>query len=241
MRTIPLLALVGVLSMVVAMQSSYIADLEDRSEAQAATIEDQKIRIAALEHKRDTLKAEVRQTRMRHARQLARAGQKTDKLNQRLVAAQSERRRIEHYLETKYRLPTQQAVTLAGYFYDAKERAEERYGVELDPSVLAALSHTESRFNLNAVSSAGAVGIMQVMPRYHVDRFEFLESRDDLFVPRLNIRAGVFVFAEAMRDYGSVRKAIRAYHGGRRGVHNPRPSTVAYEDAIFERLRSLQV
>lgn len=160
-------------------------------------------------------------------------------LERRLNDAESTRRRIEHHLAVKYAVSDAKARELAGYLYDARERAERRYGVELDPAVLAALTHAESTFDVDAVSSAGAVGLMQVMPRFHVPRYAFLESRADLLQPRLNVRAGVFVFAEALARHGSTRDAIRAYHGGAGGVADPKPSTLAYERRVLESLRSL--
>jgi soluble lytic murein transglycosylase-like protein len=158
-----------------------------------------------------------------------------------LSEAQTERRKVENYLAVKYNVSQESASVLAGHFYDAAERAEKRYNVEIDMTVLVAMGHTESRFRSNAVSWAGAVGIMQVVPRYHLDRYVFLERREDLLVPRLNIRAGTFIFAEALAKYDDTRKAVRAYHGGARGVSNPRPSTVAYERTIYERLQQLRV
>ncbi len=35
-----------------------------------------------------------------------------------------------------------------------------------DPMLMVSIAHTESRFNKRAVSKAGAVGIMQVLPKY---------------------------------------------------------------------------
>lgn len=35
-----------------------------------------------------------------------------------------------------------------------------------DEFIIIAIAHTESRFNKNAVSKAGAVGIMQILPKY---------------------------------------------------------------------------
>lgn len=44
------------------------------------------------------------------------------------------------------------------------QRAAQRYGI--DPEMLAGVLGTESNFNPSAVSSAGAVGIAQLMPKY---------------------------------------------------------------------------
>lgn len=211
-------------------------------------IESKEERIAQLEGEKGTLISRIKQERshdlvqLRHRARISTEENSGDRvLRSRLESANSERRRIEHYFETKYRMNENKASVLAGYFYDAKRRAEKKYEVELDVSVLAALSHTESRFRSDAVSSAGALGIMQVMPKFHLSRYDFLQTAEDLKIPELNIRAGIFIFAEEMKKYGAVRKAIRAYHGGARGVTNPRASTMAYQREILKRLRMLQV
>lgn len=46
------------------------------------------------------------------------------------------------------------------------ELADMAYEADVDPLIVIAIAHTESRFNKTAVSSAGARGIMQVLPRY---------------------------------------------------------------------------
>lgn len=46
---------------------------------------------------------------------------------------------------------------------DLVEKAIEH---EQDELIIIAIAHTESRFNVNAVSKAGARGILQVLPKY---------------------------------------------------------------------------
>lgn len=212
-------------------------DLSTENEALRAQVEEQKLTIADLEADKAKLQNALVNARMDTARVERLRVRATAQLDE----ATTERRKIENYLSVKYEVSHAEASVLAEHFYDAAERAEKRYGVEIDMTVLAAMGHTESRFRPNAVSWAGAVGIMQVVPRYHLERYSFLERREDLLVPRLNIRAGTFIFAEGLARYGDTRAAIRAYHGGARGVANPRPSTVAYERTIYERLQQLRV
>jgi len=97
--------------------------------------------------------------------------------------------------------------------YDGLIREESaRHG--LDWRLVAALVYQESRFYPRAVSSAGAVGLMQVIPRFAGDQ------ADSLFVPGANLRAGLRLLRET---YGSfayldslerIRFTLAVYHAG---------------------------
>jgi len=64
--------------------------------------------------------------------------------------------------------------------------------VGYDWRLLAAIARNESKFNPNAVSSAGALGVMQIMPRTG-QKFGLNDST--FFVPHENIRAGAQLLA----------------------------------------------
>jgi len=68
---------------------------------------------------------------------------------------------------------------------------------DLEPALLYAVAHVESRFNPRALSHKGAVGIMQLMPQYGaIEASPYLNlperklSRYELMQPELNIRLG---------------------------------------------------
>lgn len=80
--------------------------------------------------------------------------------------------------------------------------ASSRLGVPQD--VIAAIMYIESRGNASAVSPAGAVGLMQIMPNYHSHRAgKYGGTLDD---PRVNILVGAEILKEnfdrAKRMYG---------------------------------------
>ncbi|MCR4716367.1 MAG: lytic transglycosylase domain-containing protein, partial [Lachnospiraceae bacterium] len=91
---------------------------------------------------------------------------------------------------------------------DIFERASNKYGV--DVNLLKALGYEESRFQANAVSSAGAIGIMQLMP----------ETAKSLGVtnpydPEQNIMGGAKLLAAHLKKYdGNVTLALAAYGAG---------------------------
>ncbi|HID55175.1 TPA: tetratricopeptide repeat protein [Candidatus Poribacteria bacterium] len=97
------------------------------------------------------------------------------------------------------------------------ERWAKAFG--LDPNFVAAMAYEESRFNPNAVSPAGAIGLMQIMPstgrsiaeRLGIRRF----SSSKLFDPELNIRFGCYYMAQLMRSFkGRIELVAAAYNGG---------------------------
>jgi soluble lytic murein transglycosylase len=89
----------------------------------------------------------------------------------------------------------------------------------LDPALLCALILEESRFQVQAVSPAGARGLMQVMPQtgrriargLRMRRF----SAKKLFDPEVNIRLGSWYFARMLEEFGGkVHLALAAYNAG---------------------------
>lgn len=90
---------------------------------------------------------------------------------------------------------------------------------ELDPLVLYAFIRTESNFNPEAESSAGARGLMQITEI----TFDWIKSRiapsetltfDDLYDPEVNIRFGSYYVAYCLLEYGDLATAAAAYHSG---------------------------
>lgn len=83
----------------------------------------------------------------------------------------------------------------------------------LDPLLLVAMIAVESRFNPFAESGAGAQGLMQVIPRFHMDKIGENADEDALFDPRTNIRVGAMVLKEGLQRTGSLQAALQ-YYGG---------------------------
>lgn len=89
------------------------------------------------------------------------------------------------------------------------ERAAQRYGVETD--LVHAVVRAESGYDPHAVSPAGAVGLMQVMPVTAADYG--VGSVDALFDPDTNVRTGVRHLKRLLGKYG-IGKAVMAYNAG---------------------------
>ncbi len=94
--------------------------------------------------------------------------------------------------------------------FDAAEKHD------LDGAMLANQFWQESRFNPNAVSPAGAVGIAQFMP-HHSDKWGF-SSQSDFRDPAMAIEGGARFMANQTEKYGSQSLALVAYNGGGKAV-----------------------
>ena len=133
--------------------------------------------------------------------------------------------------------------------YEAIVRGHAR-NYDLDPSLLAAVIYTESRFNARAHSSAGAIGLMQLLP----DTARGIAVRtgghafvvDDLYVPELNVRYGAWYLRNLLDRYGDEQTALAAYHAGqgnvdewrREGVAIQFPETRSYVENV-ERVKAI--
>lgn len=88
------------------------------------------------------------------------------------------------------------------------EAASLRYGV--DRALVRAVIHAESAFQPNAISIAGAQGLMQLMPDT-AERFNV----SDPFDARQNIRGGVRYLAWLLKRFkGNQRLALASYNAG---------------------------
>lgn len=89
------------------------------------------------------------------------------------------------------------------------EREAQINGIE--PELVKAIIHVESRGKHDAVSHKGARGIMQVMPE-HLDYFGYKQG--DLFDVEKNIMAGTRLLREELNRFGNEHDALRAYNCG---------------------------
>jgi soluble lytic murein transglycosylase len=106
---------------------------------------------------------------------------------------------------------------------------------QLDPALVLAVMHVESRFNTYAVSPKDALGLMQLLPstgawlapQVGVD----WQGPQTLFDPASNVRLGVAYLRQLVDRYdGNIRTALLAYNWGpgridqrlRRGSPPPR-------------------
>lgn len=86
--------------------------------------------------------------------------------------------------------------------------AAQKYGV--DPKLALAVAQTESNMTADAVSSAGAVGVMQLMP----ETARAMGVRN-IYDPRENIDGGVKYLKQMLTTFnGDIKKSVAAYNAG---------------------------
>jgi len=110
---------------------------------------------------------------------------------------------------------------LEGLYPRARERdvmaASARFGV--DPVDVWAIMRRESAFDEEAVSSAGAMGLMQLMPPTARENALMLgEKEGDYFDPAKNILLGTHHFSRLTRIFDRVEFAVAAYNAGQGAV-----------------------
>ena len=100
-------------------------------------------------------------------------------------------------------------------FRDKIETNSEAFGV--DKNLIMGLIREESLFNTNAVSSVGAMGLMQLMPgtAEKVRKELRLNKSSKYFNPDINIKLGSYYLSTLLKDFdNNLFYAIAAYNGG---------------------------
>jgi soluble lytic murein transglycosylase-like protein len=87
----------------------------------------------------------------------------------------------------------------------------------MDPALLHAVISVESGYNPNAVSSAGAIGMMQLMPETAAEL-----GVADPYDPLANIDGGARYLRGLMQKFGRINIALAAYHAGQGRVRRGR-------------------
>jgi len=111
----------------------------------------------------------------------------------------------------------------------------EKYGVE--PELIWAVIREESHFRHDAVSKAGAIGLMQIMPatgRDIASRMGIKITDDDLINPEINIKLGSYYINSMLDMFGrDIDKALAAYNGGPGNVTKWLKSSFVKSDEDF--------
>jgi soluble lytic murein transglycosylase-like protein len=124
---------------------------------------------------------------------------------------------------------------LSRYVPDGREREQilhhvhcEARRVDVPPELVLAVMDVESRFDRYAVSPAGAVGLMQVMPFWPR---ELGMSNEQLVSIPDNVRMGTTILGYYLRkERGNYQRALQRYNGSL-----GRPT---YSDLVIDRLLS---
>jgi soluble lytic murein transglycosylase len=155
------------------------------------------------------------------ARELNLAASKTTNRNKlmgiafRLVEAE----RYNDAIHIALRLPYDKCLDEILYplaFWPTVNKVSSSYSI--DPFLLLSLMREESRFDRKALSRAGAIGLMQLMPET-AERTSRklrikLEDTDSIYETDANIKLGAHYFNALIREFNSVSAALAAYNAG---------------------------
>ncbi|WP_305784868.1 transglycosylase SLT domain-containing protein [Symbioplanes lichenis] len=132
----------------------------------------------------------------------------------------------------------QNSGSLAGVPYgDMFVKAGAKYGVS--PKLLAAVAKVESGYNPQAVSKAGAQGLMQLMPATARGL-----GVDNSFDPQQAINGAAKLLSSHLKEFKSLPLALAAYNAGGGNVHKyggipPFSETQAYVPKVQKALKAL--
>jgi soluble lytic murein transglycosylase-like protein len=83
----------------------------------------------------------------------------------------------------------------------------------LDPLLILAVIAVESSFNPIAESDFGAKGLMQVVPRFHLDKLAAHGGEDAVLHPSTNILVGAQILRDYVRRAGALEEGLQLYAG----------------------------
>jgi len=124
-----------------------------------------------------------------------------------LSAQEREERAVADYIAKRYRVAEAASSAFVSSAY--------RSGVEhsLDPLLILAVMAIESRYNPVAESSMGALGLMQIIPKWHQEKLLEHGGEYALLDPEVNIQIGARILREYMGRAGEMETALQMYNG----------------------------
>lgn len=86
----------------------------------------------------------------------------------------------------------------------------------IDEKMILAIMTVESSFNKHAISNAGAFGLMQVIPKWHLEKIVEARKRfnnPELFDLNTNIFLGSWIYKDCLSKFKKNDKALLCYNG----------------------------
>lgn len=111
--------------------------------------------------------------------------------------------------------------TFLAYKYPLKYKKEiieysNKYNIQ--PQLVAAVINVESRYNKDAISQKGAIGLMQLMPstaKWIAEKIDFENYNDELlFQPNVNIEFGCYYLSYLKGKFGGTTEILASYNAG---------------------------
>jgi soluble lytic murein transglycosylase-like protein len=123
------------------------------------------------------------------------------------VEADSKQRALVQYVARRYKLAVENAADAVTAAFTAGQR------VGVDPLLILAVMAVESSFNPYAESHMGAKGLMQIIPRFHLDKLAPFGGPAAVLDPDANVHVGAKILKEYIRMAGSLESGLLLYNG----------------------------
>lgn len=107
----------------------------------------------------------------------------------------------------RYRVSSE---ALRPIFQAAQSTGRER---NLDPLLIVAVIGVESGFNPFSESSMGALGLMQLIPRFHQEKLPAGAGKAQFLDPVVNVQVGTHVLQESIRRNGGLIAGLQQFGG----------------------------
>ncbi len=120
---------------------------------------------------------------------------------------QAKYRAMGEHLARRFRVSADMTTHVVAKAYDIGRE------LKLDPMLILAVIAVESRFNPIAESVMGAKGLMQVIPRFHPEKFGPLGGEQVAFETTANITVGAKILKEYLGRTGDLTDALQLYVG----------------------------
>ena len=133
----------------------------------------------------------------------------TDAARSRKKQSATERQQtlVTHWLAKKYRVAGDATDMLVSAAYSTA------HDIKLDPLLILSVMAIESGFNPFAESPVGAQGLMQVMSKVHVEKFQPLGGVKAALNPVANIKVGSLILKDYVTRGGSIEAGLKLYVG----------------------------
>ena len=142
-----------------------------------------------------------------------------------------EKRAVIEHISRRYRVAEEaiSAYVATAYYAGAMH--------SVDPLLVLAVMAVESRYNPVAESTMGAKGLMQVIPKFHLEKLSHHGGEQALLDPEVNILVGTQILREYHRRLGDLESALQMYAGALDDSTSQYSTKVLTERARLEFLR----
>ena len=114
------------------------------------------------------------------------------------------------YVKTRYKVSKEAMHPL----FETVQRISKEHGI--DPLLIVAIIGIESGFKSDAKSAGGGHGLMQIIPRYHLNKIPDGLGVKGLMDPAVNVKVGTIILDDAINRAGNPVGGLQSYNGSKK-------------------------